>query len=187
MKAITEKRPVVAGFWLTENEWRTFYDFFERSHNGILKKRDLDLSKRSGTEKKIGHTVVLTSFNSKCLQLMNSWGDGWADNGFFKVENASVLEMKFIDVFWNESDLTPSEKASYRQHGAEVADTLMRSLKALQVASFICPECKRESNVDEFSGTLTRVYCPKCRREFSSSDGKGNLLALNIYLTTLSR
>jgi hypothetical protein len=184
MGAITEKCPVVAIFGLTENEWQTFYDFFERTRNGILTKRDLHKMRRS--ESDIGHAVVLTSFNSKCLDFMNSWGDGWADNGFFKVKNADVLKMEFIDIFWNESDLTDSEKASYRKRGAKVADTLRTSLKALQVASFICPECKRESNVDEFLGTLTRVKCPKCRREFSSSDGKGNLLALNIYLTKLS-
>jgi hypothetical protein len=187
MEAITEKRPVVAKFRLTEMEWNTFYEFFRLTPNGILTKRDLDIDRRRRGDKMFGHAVVLTSFNSKCLQLMNSWGETWADSGFFKVQNADVLRIEFIDVYWDEGDLSFDEKIYYKQHGIEVAETLMRSLRALQMAEFTCPKCNRPSNVDEFSGTLARVCCPRCEQEFSSYDGNGNLLALNIYLTSLSR
>ncbi len=41
---------------------------------------------------------------------MNSWGSQWGEGGFFKIENADVLdEMKFYDVFWYLSDLMPQE------------------------------------------------------------------------------
>ncbi|XP_060565975.1 uncharacterized protein LOC132724998 [Ruditapes philippinarum] len=185
MKAVTEKRPVVVKFRLTDLDWDTFYEFFRLTPAGILKKRDLDINRTSHSMS--GHAVVLTSCNSKCLQLMNSWGERWADNGFFNVQNAEVLGMEFIDVYWDESDLSQSEKTRYTQFGTEVADKLMKSLSALQIATFVCPKCKRTSNVDDFSGRLTRVRCPQCKRTFSSFDGKGNLLALNIYLTSLSR
>lgn len=134
-----------------------------------------------------GHAVVLTSYNSECLRLMNSWGENWADRGFFKVEKAEVLGLEFIDVYWKEYDLTREERSSYQAHGSEVAKRLMSLLKGLQVATFTCPSCRESSLVTEFRGTLSHAICPRCSHVFSSNDGNGNILALNMHLTSLSR
>ena len=40
----------------------------------------------------------------------------------------------------------------------------------------------------EFTGTLLRAKCPKCGKEISTENAQeGNILALNIYLTSLIR
>ncbi|XP_053396301.1 uncharacterized protein LOC128556182 [Mercenaria mercenaria] len=187
MKAVAAKRPVVAKFRLTDDEWDVFGSFFRNNPTGILTKRDLDISKRSSASRTGGHAVVLTSFNSKCLRFMNSWGDRWADMGFFRIESVDVLGLEFIDVFWTLNDLTQREKDYYRIHGSEVADKLMKSLKALQVATFTCPLCSVASSVTEFNGTLSHALCPNCDQEFSCNDREGNILALSMYLTSLSR
>ena len=118
---------------------------------------------------------------------MNSWGQKWGDKGFFRVQNAEVLQMKFLDVYWTLSDLTEGEKEYYHQHGSEVAAKLMNSLKGLQKAEYTCPlpKCKETSLVTEFNGTLSNVQCPKCLQEFSTNDNAGNILALNMYLTCI--
>lgn len=118
-----------------------------------------------------GHAVVLTSYNSESLRLMNSWGENWADRGFFKVEKAEVLGLEFIDVYLEESDLTPDERSSYRAHGSKVARKLMSLLKGLQVARFTCPRCSQSSLVTEFRGTLSLAICPRCSHVFPSNDG----------------
>jgi ribosomal protein L37AE/L43A len=188
-EAIVKKRPVIASFRLTVAEWEAFSIFYHTNATGILTRNELDVCKRptSPLPRTSGHAVVLTSYNSKCLTFMNSGGQKWGDNGFFRVQNAEVLQLEFFDVYWTSNDLTEGEKEYYHQHGSEVAAKLMNSLKGLQKAEYTCPECEKTSLVIEFAGTLSKVRCPKCLREFSTSDNAGNILALNMYLTSLSR
>jgi len=188
MEAITSSRPVVAIFRLTKYERERFKVFFKSNPEGILTKEEFDITARPLTDPTVGHAVVLTSFNSECLRLLNSWGPKWADKGFFRVQNADVLGLDFIDVFWEEDDLTEEEKAHYKNHGAEVAKNVLDLLPSLQRAEYTCPnnDCKMTSPVVEFTGTLLCAKCPKCEHEFSTNDAKrGNILALNIYLTSL--
>ncbi|VDI27718.1 Hypothetical predicted protein [Mytilus galloprovincialis] len=187
MKAIAAKRPVVATFCLTDPEWNQFSSmFYQRNPTSILTKAEIDLSKRDPRPKLTGHAVVLTSFNSECLRFMNSWGDNWADMGFFRVQNSIVLDFKFIDVFWTLNDLSERETEYFKKHGAEVADKIMKNLIGLQEAKYKCPECSEISLVTEFSGSLSEAVCPKCYETFHSDDA-GNSLALNMYLTSLSK
>lgn len=186
MKAIIAKRPVVARFRLTDDEWDSFGKFFKSKPTSILTKKEIDITARPPNTRTGGHAVVLTSFNSQCLRLMNSWGVGWADQGFFKVQNADVLGLEFIDVFWTVEDLTEEEKSYYEKHGSQVARRLMNSYQALQRAEYTCPKCSRPSPVMGFTGTLLQATCPKCSRSFSTNDGQGNILALNLYLTSLT-
>jgi ribosomal protein L37AE/L43A len=189
MEAIVKKRPVVARFRLTDNEWKAFSNFYKTNPMGMLTQNELDVRKcrTRFPPRTSGHAVVLTSYNSKCLTFMNSWGENWADNGFFRVQNSGVLQLEFFDVYWTLNDLTEGEKEYYHQHGSEVAAKLVDSLKGLQKAEYTCPECEQTSLVTEFNGTLSKVRCPKCLQKFSTSDiNAGNILALNMYLTSLS-
>jgi hypothetical protein len=147
MEAVVKKRPVVATFHLTGDEWKDFSNFYKTNPTGILTQNELDVRKRptSPPPRTSGHAVVLTSYNSKCLTFMNSWGETWADKGFFRVQNAEVLQLEFFDVYWTLSDLTEGEKEYYHQHGSEVAAKLVNSLKVLQKAEYICPECEQTS------------------------------------------
>ena len=188
MKAITSSRPVVARFRLTDHEWDSFRAFFKRNPKGILTKREIDITARPPNTPLGGHAVVLTSFNSECLRLLNSWGEDWADMGFFRVENADVLGLEFIDVYWTITDLTEEEKTYYEKHRSDVARELMNVLPSLKRAEYKCPKCSKRSPVMEFTGTLSLVKCPKCGEVFSTKNAQeGNILALNIYLTSLIR
>lgn len=182
LTAISEKRPLVATFGLTDLEWNQFHEFYNKNPTGILNKTVVDILKRAPRAKLLGHAVVLTSYNSECLFLMNSWGDEWADMGFFRVQNAEVLDMKFIDVFWRSNDLTSNEKAYFKQHGGEVADNLIKQLVGLQKAEYECPLCNCTSLVMDYKGTLNEAICPNCTETFKCNES-GNILAMNIYLT----
>ena len=188
-KAISEKRPVVARYRLTTNEKDAFENFYKANPTGILTQKELDVRKRPAQCRDLqGHAVVLTSYNSECLTFMNSWGDKFGDSGFFRVENAKVLgdQLEFFDVYWDLNKLSEEEKESYRKSDSEAATKLLELLKGLKHARYKCPECQRESLVTEFTGTLSKVRCPKCFCKFSTNDNAGNILALNIYLISLS-
>ena len=186
MKAITSSRPVVATFWLTKHEWKCFGSFFRLNPKGILTNEEINIAARLHNTPTFGHAVVLTSFDSQCLRLLNSWGETWGNVGFFKVQNANVLGLEFIDVFWETEDLTEEERTYYEKHGSEVTRKLMDKLPSLTRAEFKCPKCSKRSPVMEFTGTLSHAKCPKCHQEFYSKNAEeGNILALNIYLTSL--
>lgn len=134
MKAVSERRPVVARFYLSGAQWDQFCQFYEENRRGILTRSYLD-SKHHSTCKPGGHAVVLTSYDAESLHLMNSWGDNWADNGFFRVRNANVLPgLIFFDVSRNDGSLTPYEKRAHDQQGAKIAAKVMRSLQGIQAA-----------------------------------------------------
>ena len=190
LQAVASSRPVVATFRLTENEWDSFEEFYENRENkkSILTKKQIDITKRRPKTPDFGHAVVLTSFDSECLRLLNSWGEKWADMGFFRVQKADVLGLKFIDVYWTEDDLKEEEIIYFKKHGSTVARQLMEKLPSLKRAEYTCPKCDKRSPVMEFTGTLSRAKCPKCGKEISTENTQeGNILALNIYLTSLIR
>jgi phage FluMu protein Com len=185
MKAIAAKRPVLAKFRLTDQEWDLFSKFYARNRRDVLTVNDIDIRQRPPGAKLGGHAVVLTSFNSDCLRFMNSWGTNWADNGFFRVRNADVLDVKFVDVYWTLNDLTTSEIEEYNRQGPQITEKLLASLKGLHNATFKCPLCNQISKVTEFTGQLVRATCPKCRGVFDTNSHKMHDLVLNMYLTSL--
>ena len=184
LKAITEKRPVVARFRLTDVEWDRFLNFYRRNPRGILSHSDLRVREQT-RERRSGHAVVLTSFDSQCLRLMNSWSDRWADGGFFRVSDANVLDLEFFDVFWTVADLKQSEKNAYSRHGADVAQNKFARLRGLQMAQYKCPLCHNQSKLGEFTGHALETRCPICKGSFRI-ENLGEDLALNLYLVSLS-
>ena len=186
MQAVASSRPVVATFRLTEEEWDSFEDFYESNPKGILTKKEIDITARRPKTPDFGHAVVLTSFDSECLRLLNSGGEDWGDMGFFRVQKADVLGLQFIDVYWTEKDLKEEEKTYFKKFGSINAGILMELLPSLKQAEYTCPKCSKRSPVMEFTGTLSRAKCPKCGQEISTENAQeGNILALNIYLTSL--
>jgi len=185
MEAISAKRPVVATFHLTGAQWDQFLKFYEINPRGILTRSYLDSNHVSKSDAG-GHAVVLTSYDADSLRLMSSWGDDWADQGFFRVQNSDVLGLKFVDVFWTPNDLSEKEKKIYKQHGNEVFTKLIKSLKGIQVVKYKCPLCAVESKVVDFTGHLLKAKCPACGRTFNASEEGGDV-ALNLYLMSLIR
>ena len=164
MKAITSSRPVVATFRLTEHEWANFDKFYKRNPKGILTREKLTANKTArlpmANTSTTGHAVVLTSFDSECLRLLNSYGEDWADSGFFRVQKAGdVLRFQFIDVYWKEKDLKEEEKTYFKKQGSIVAEKLMKWLPSLKDAEFTCPmaECSKRSPVMERNFVTRKV------------------------------
>ena len=184
MKAVAAKRPAIAIFRLTVPEWKSFSEFFKRNKDGVLTKSEIDISKRPQNAEHTGHAVVLTSYNSGCLRLMNSWGSCWADGGFFRVRSADVLGLEFIDVFWTLDDLKQEEKDAYTRDGPGIGAKLMSSLQGLKTAMYRCPLCSKESKVVDFSGRLLQAKCPQCKGTFNTHDADDDLV-MNMYLTSL--
>lgn len=132
------------------------------------------------------HAVVLTSFNSESFLFMNSWGGTFGDKGFFRVQNVEVLDFEFFDVYWTEDDLMKEETAAYIEHGVTSAQLLVRTLKGLSSAKYMCKMCLKESPVYAFTGTFERAICPKKGCVFECTS-EGNTLAMNLYRITFSR
>ena len=190
MEAVASSRPVVATFKLTRKEWDRFKEFFITNGKGILTKKEIDITARPSNPKRFGHAVVLTSFNSEYLRLLDSRGSDWADKGFIKVQNADVLGFQFYDVYWEIEDLNEKEKTSFKELGSKRAKWLMETLPSLQRDDYTvkCPICRVDSPVKDFTGNLLQAKCPKCKKAFELKDvPKGNILALNIYLISLSK
>ena len=186
MEAICANRPVVVTFRLTGAQWDQFKKFYRENSRGVLTRSYLD-SRRCSTSARRGHAVVLTSYDADSFRLMNSWGDMWADHGFFRVQKSlsDVLGLKFFAVFWTSNDLSEKEKKAYEQHGAEVAGKLIKSFKGIQVVKYSCPLCAVDSKVVDFTGRLLKAKCPACGGTFNASEEGGDL-ALNLYLTSLA-
>lgn len=185
-KAVVEKRPVVARFRLTETEWSTFKSFFKSNPTGILTRAQIDIRQRvNQQEPKKGHAVVFSSFNGGGLRFMNSWSHRWGDKGFFRVENSEILGFDFIDVFWELTDLSSEETKKYASQGGKEARKIYDKMISLQSAKYKCPECNETSPVVEYSGTLEAAVCPKCKMSVRCNEA-GNILAMNIYLTSLA-
>ena len=115
--------------------------------------------------------MVLIGCDANCLRFMNSWGQGFADGGFFRVEDQSVLnEITFFDVYWTKNDLAPSEIEAYEGEGIKRGKELMQAFPSVQDLSYKCPKCNQKSRVGEFSGHVLEAECPKCHQKFKPTN-----------------
>ena len=132
------------------------------------------------TTKPGGHAVVLIRCDPDCLTFMNSWGTEFADEGFFRVEDQSVLnDMKFYDVYWTLDDLTSGEKRAYKIEGTKKAKEVLEKFPSLKDVIYKCPKCKRDSKVVEYYGNLLEAECPKCHKSFEPTNG--SILQSTLY------
>ncbi|XP_060608683.1 uncharacterized protein LOC132760670 [Ruditapes philippinarum] len=190
MVAIAAKRPVIATFQLTDEEVEILDVFFKTNPFGILTSDDIVLSERFPDVILSEHAALLASFNSKCFRFMHFRGEEWADTGFFRVENAGILKVKFIDVYLkdekNEDEKDEDEKDEDESLSKE-KENMKRELTELKTKQMMCPMCKLRSRMSAFEGTFTLAKCPKCKLKFEIKDEDKSLFALNAYLTSLSR
>lgn len=110
---------------------------------------------------------MLIRCDPKCLTFMNSWGQEFADGGFFRVKDQSALnETIFFDIYWTEDDLKPCEKEAYERKCTERAQELSRTFPSIQDLPHECPVCKKISKVGMFSGHVLEAECPECHQKF---------------------
>jgi len=126
-----------------------------------------------GPPKPGGHAVVLMRCDPNCLTYMNSWGQNFADGGFFRVKDESVLNgTTFFDVYWTVNDLKPSEIKAYEREGTKRGQELLQAFPSIQDLSAKCPKCNRNSKVAEFTGHMLEANCPKCHRKFKPTNSQ---------------
>ena len=136
-----------------------------------------------GSNKPAGHAVVLIRCSPDRLVFMNSWGQGWADGGFFSVKDSEVLNnVKFFDVYWTEEDLTQGEKEAYRNQGIERAKKLAEQFPSINDLLVECPRCKQRPRVGEIEGDLTEAVCPRCGNKFRPTNED---LVKSLYLRSM--
>lgn len=108
-------RAVLLRFDLTDAQWKEFSAFFKRTPCATL---DSDSLSDSLGGKFDGHAVVIVGQDDKSWKIKNSWGDAFADGGYFQMSKSLVLDCnpKFFDIFWYQCDLTKDDLAAYEMH-----------------------------------------------------------------------
>ena len=81
--------------------------------------------------------MVLIGCDPNYLTFMNSWGQGFGDGGFFRVEDQSVLiDMKFYDVYWTLNDLKQSEVKAYERESIKRGKELSQTFPSIRDLSY---------------------------------------------------
>ena len=106
-------RVVLASFSLNETEWRRFTSFFQSEPNGILQRHHLNGPSFEEEEDEEGHAVVITGESNDAWLIKNSWGEDFADAGYFRVAK-DAFEFTFHDVCFRTCDLHRAEIKAYR-------------------------------------------------------------------------
>ena len=201
--AVMNGRPCVSSFNLYEWQWINFRKFFEKHKKGILTKDELNKSKPYSKGKPEGHAVVLIAIEENCLVFLNSWGTDFADNGYFRVKDENVLNIsEFIDIFWNEDDLTMEEKDFYKKYHLNFIKQTTKflsqpniSVEKLKYKVEKCYECAKSSFFKDYKIILYQkhydnddedireleVICPKCKRQIKQSKFSEELITF-LYI-----
>ena len=184
--AVMKGRPCVATFSLSAKQWANFSGFFEINETKYLDK--VTINKDDYPEKYYstggGHAVVLIEVDQEGLTFLNSWGITWGDFGKFRVKNADVLvneetlrQMKFYDIFFYESDLSDYEKNYYeKNHEKYVSNTLSfiigseDEINKLMNKNIKCKKCYKYSKARLYKGNIFIVKCPLCLAKYEPVD-----------------
>jgi len=108
-------RPILLCFYLSEKRWEKFRKHYESFPDVPLEEHHmtLDTGVAENLDKISGHGVVIDITNSHfdCLVIKNSWGNGWASGGCFRVKDLSALmvpgssdqyhRMYLIEIVWD--------------------------------------------------------------------------------------
>ena len=122
--AVMKGRPCLCIMYLKENGMNFFNQFFFKNENKkeIFTKEKFGNIHNLADQKHKGHVVVLTSIEEKCLKFLNSYGEKWGDNGYFRLKNEKVFHesglgnLKFLDVYWDNSVLSKEEKELFNNN-----------------------------------------------------------------------
>ncbi|KAL4948366.1 hypothetical protein BDW69DRAFT_203592 [Aspergillus filifer] len=181
--AVLQRRPVLTTFRLSKPGWAEFCRHFSQPQTRRLMLTEANMRPYRQGPDNGGHAVVLYACDPHSLSFLNSWGSDWGTNGSFQVQSPAVLEMdepdrlapvRFYDIFWYESDLTPSERAAYDAKVDEKLHTYTTSYPSLLELEAMCPLCQRLSLISDFAGNAREARCPRCL--FSFVPQPGNLL-----------
>ncbi|KAL4756436.1 uncharacterized protein BDW70DRAFT_166121 [Aspergillus foveolatus] len=182
-QAVLQRRPVLTTFRLSKKGRAKFSQHFSQPQKRRSMLTEANVRPYRKGRDDGGHAVVLYACEPHSLSFLNSWGSDWGTNGGFRVQSPAVLEIdepdclspvRFYDVFWYESDLTPSERAAYDAKAEENLRTYTTYHPSLLELEAMCPLGQRISLISDFSGNAREAKCPRCL--FSFVPQPGNLL-----------
>ncbi|CBF84611.1 predicted protein [Aspergillus nidulans FGSC A4] len=179
-QAVLQRRPVLTTFRLSEKGWAKFSQYFSQPQTRRSMLTEANMRPYRQGPDGGGHAVVLYACDPRSLSFLNSWGSDWGTNGGFRVQSPAVLEIDepdclspvhFYDVFWYESDLTPSERAAYDAKAEEKLRAYTTYHPSLLELEAMCPLCQRISLISDFTGNAREAKCPRCLFSFVPQPG----------------
>jgi len=108
-ESLVQSRAVAASFALDQGAWQRFSAFFRSAPEGVLRRENLQGMPYGSVE---GHGVVVVGQSPGFWMVKNSWGEDFADEGFFRVAK-DALQFSFYDVHFRHEDLSDSEIKAY--------------------------------------------------------------------------
>lgn len=132
VEVLQANRTLVVKFDLSEDVWTALSNFFRAKPQGILTMQDIEryrpdhsLPRQGG-----GHAVCLRGLRYASglpyVELKNSWGTNFADNGMFKigldVVNNPTYGFSFFDVFFRICDLLPQDLHNFAAEQARLRE-----------------------------------------------------------------
>ena len=116
ISVVEHGRAILVDFHLDKAQWDCLSHFFSRSPSGVLN----ELPDRDGSEVS-GHAAILIGFAEGAWKVKNSWGDDFADGGYFRISKQLLEKARanFIDVFFYEEELRPADKKAYIEYCRE--------------------------------------------------------------------
>lgn len=129
-----QHRTLLLSFCLDDDQWSNFSAFFNRHPTGILRGEDIGECRGPPT----GHAVVVTGEGEKAgdaqvtryWKCKNSWGAKFGDSGRFRIDQ-HVFPMRWIDVFFQKHELTPSDFQRFRVAPVKASIVVKSSVHAL--------------------------------------------------------
>lgn len=96
--AIKQNRAILAGFMLSNSQWKRFTDFFEQHPEKVITKQIIGAPKKDG--------VTPNYWNMK-----NSWG-AWADNGYCRIHK-NAINLELFDIYYTQNELGDEDWIKY--------------------------------------------------------------------------
>ena len=128
LNAIKKGRVIVGRFYLNEGQWNKMGEFFNNKSNWVYEKSDIGDGYNGADDG--GHAVAIIgigiSKNGKSyFKIKNSWGNKWADNGYFRF--SFDMPLQYFDVYFRICDLTKQDLDNYKQINGSQTDTYIKS------------------------------------------------------------
>ena len=100
------------------------------------------------------------------MKFLNSSGEKFGDKGYFKIEDENVLDhLEFMDIYWEESDLTKEEIEKYNNNYLSFINQVSKYLSQPNIdikkeleKEIICPKCKNNLPLNKFELILYQKH-----------------------------